>query len=544
MKKQLNEAFALHQQGRWEEAEKGYRRILFRDPKNVQALFFLGTLCCQKKDFAQALQHLQSALALNRNFAEAHNSLGNAQQMMENLEAAEASYSKALALKPDMVSARDNLALVYAKMAERCRDKMQFSEAKVLLEKALKLVPNNPFVLNNYGVVLKDLDLPEEALKNYEQALKLKPGYTEALGNLAYIYKEKGDCNLALKCLDELLSLDPKNARARFNRGLLLWDLFEYQQAFVDIEARLETEKFSYVKNYRQPLWQGQDLRGKTLLIYLEQGLTEQISAVLLLRDVLPLCGRCVVECEPRLASLLERSFPAVEFHAVDRLKSSAFFTDTTIDYQTPSWSLLRHFRRSQNDFPQHRGFIVPWEDLDNLWRERLKDLGPGPKIGICWRSVATTFDPANRSQRDKASSCLEQWQDLLQLPGCTFVNLQYGDVAAELEKNRKEYGLRLVDWPDLDLKNDLESLAALVKNLDLVISINSFAAYLANAVGTKVFMLSHRGFKGSWPDVFAGDPEYPQITYLRQKKSGDWEELFGRVQVQVQKLFFEKRGS
>jgi ADP-heptose:LPS heptosyltransferase len=117
---------------------------------------------------------------------------------------------------------------------------------------------------------------------------------------------------------------------------------------------------------------------------------------------------------------------------------------------------------------------------------------------------------------------------------------VQYGELRAELDKIAQDEKVKIFDWPDFDQKNDLESLAALVKNLDLVISINSFAAYLANAVGTRVLMLCHRGFKACWPTVFVEDPEYPQITYLRQNHSGDWEELFRRAQAEVQKLVLQ----
>lgn len=526
----LQQAFDLHQKGLLDQAGVLYQKILKQNPGQARVLFLLGSLKCQQRDYDGALADLKKAIARQPDFAEAYNSLGNVQQMQADFSLAEKAYRKALSLKPDMTSARDNLVRVLIRFADECHRQFQLSEAKTKYEEALRLIPDHPDLLNRYGVLLKDLDEPEAAIPCYEKILKLKPGELNALGNLAYALKETGQHERALKCLDEFLQHEPGDVRARFNRSLLLWDMMDYANAFSDLDARLETERHTYVKKFKQPLWQGQNLTDKRLLVYLEQGLGEQVSAALLLKDVMPLCGECLVEGDPRLVEILKRSFPGVRAFGVENREASPFFCDDSIDFQVSSWSLYRHFRKSAKDFSAHQGYLKVNPDLKNKWRDRVADLKPGLKVGIAWQSSAAFVDATNQSLRQKSSVSLEQLCQAVLQPEITLVNLQYGDVQAELGQVREKSGQGIVAWADLDVKNDLENLAALIVNLDVVVAINSFVAYFANALGKKVLMPCHAGFKAGWPLIFDQDPEFPHITYFRQERRGDWERTLAHI--------------
>lgn len=526
----LQQAFAQHQKGLLDQAELLYQKILKQNPGQARVLFLLGSLKCQKKDYDGALNDLNKAIARQPDFAEAYNSLGNVQQMQTNFSAAEKSYRKALSLKPDMISARDNLVRVLVLSADECHRRFQLAQARAKYEEALGLVPDHPDLLNRYGVLLKDMDEPEMAIPCYEKILKLKPGELNALGNLAHALKETGQHERALKCLNEFLQRSPGDVRARFNRSLLLWDMMDYANAFSDLDARLETERHTYVKKFKQPLWQGQSLTDKRLLVYLEQGLGEQVSAALLLKDVLPICGSLFVEGDPRLVAILERSIPGVRAFGVESRDASPFFCDDNIDFQVPSWSLYRHFRKSAKDFPAHQGYLKVNPDLKNKWRDRIAHLEPGLKVGIAWQSSAAFVDAGNQSLRQKSSVPLEQLCSAVLEPEVRLVSLQYGDVQAELGQVREKQGHEIVTWPDLDVKNDLENLAAMIVQLDVVVAINSFVAYFANALGKKVLMPCHAGFKAGWPTIFNQDPEYPHITYFRQERRGDWDRTLENI--------------
>jgi hypothetical protein len=181
----------------------------------------------------------------------------------------------------------------------------------------------------------------------------------------------------------------------------------------------------------------------------------------------------------------------------------------------------LQYFRKSVGDFPK-QAFIVPDPGRVAEYRAKLADIGPGPYVGICWRSMMLSL------KRGKYYSALDAWGPILKTPGVTFVNVQYGDCAEELARAEEVHGVKIHQIEGLDLKKDLDGAAALSAALDLVISAPTAAAATAASVGTAVWFLTAGE---TWPQLGTDElPWYRATRVFACEKFADWQALMPRV--------------
>ncbi len=185
--------------------------------------------------------------------------------------------------------------------------------------------------------------------------------------------------------------------------------------------------------------------------------------------------GLLQIAVDPRLVTLFQRSFPNAEVGSYDdrtlldpdgnkALRFLPFVTDKRQpDCWLPMGSALQYLRKDIQDFP-HAAFILPDQGRVAKFRAALTAKGPGPYVGLCWRSMMLA------AKRAKYYSALEMWEPILKTPGVTFVNLQYGDAAAEIAQVRERFGVE-IHAMDVDLKDDIDGAAALSAAVDLAIS-------------------------------------------------------------------------
>jgi ADP-heptose:LPS heptosyltransferase len=260
------------------------------------------------------------------------------------------------------------------------------------------------------------------------------------------------------------------------------------------------------------------------LFISAEQGLGDEVLFASLLPDILAdiADGHIGLAVEPRLAPLFQRSFPNVTIMAhrtqtVDGRLRRAFPDLKPKDYD--AWALLGDFlpvyRNTIDAFPQRDRFLAPDPERIAYWRDMFAGLGPGPKVGVLWKSLKST------ELRDRYFSPFSQWRDVLTTPGIRFVNIQYGDTSAEMAE-AKAAGLDIVAPEGIDLKDDLDDLAALTAALDLVIGPANATSNIAASVGTPIFMLMP---PRAW--LMLGRDDYlwyPKARAFVAPAFGDWE--------------------
>jgi len=257
--------------------------------------------------------------------------------------------------------------------------------------------------------------------------------------------------------------------------------------------------------------------------VYAEQGLGDEIMYASCLPDVIAQAAHCVIDCEPRLADLMRRSFPQATVHGGRQTDAVDWLEDAgPIDVKIPAGSLPLTLRREPAQFPQHKGYLRAAPERVAAWRARLQGLGPGLKIGLSWRGGVP------QTGRGTRSISLPELLPVLRLGGATFVSLQYGQCGEELALLRERYGVEIHHWQEAI--DDYEETAALVCGLDVVLSVCTAVVDLGGALGHPVWVMApvrtdfRYGFKGKamrW---------YPSARIFRQAQCGEWDSVTKEV--------------
>ena len=439
--------------------------------------------------------------------------------------------------------------------------------------------PDSPDGANNFACVLRDQNRYSDAIDVLKSALSLHPNEAQLWNTLATTVGETGDAALAVTFFDEAIRLNPSFAKAQYNRGNAKLALRDYEGALADCEAGLArmTQKsditmmmmarstiklclnrigegwddyearldpgFVGVTHFAtgRPKWTpGADLAGKSMLVMGEQGLGDEILFANVLPDIVEAIGpegKLAIAVEPRLISLFQRSFPKAEVgpHVTQKIeariwKGASFLDEKTIDLWAPMASLLCQYRRNEADYPKRDRFLIADETRVAHWRTVLEDAPKGPKVGLLWKSMML------EGARLKHFSPFEHWEPVLRTPGVTFVNLQYGDCTEELALARRNFGVEIWTPPGIDLKQDLDELAALSCAMDRIVGFSNATTNIAAACGAPVWMIASRS---SWTRLGAENyPWYPQVRMFDTPLDGDWRAAMSHVAMELAQSF------
>ncbi|HEY0833751.1 MAG TPA: N-acetylglucosaminyltransferase, partial [Azospirillum sp.] len=322
----------------------------------------------------------------------------------------------------------------------------------------------------------------------HRRALALAPDFPDGWLNLGHAVQAEGRFAEAERHADRAIRLDPGRPNARVNRALMRLARGDLEQGWADYAQRFAAGEAAPDRRFRVPEWRGEPIVGKRLLVWAEQGLGDELMFGTVIADLQATRAWVTVECDARLVRLFTRALPWANVRAETPNQNDADPDDA--DLHIPMGSLPRLLRRGLADFPPRPFTLYPDPALAAEWRRRLAALGPGLTVGICWRSSRITAERAGAYTR------LDRWGPLLTLPGVHAVNLQYDDCAVELAEAEGRFGVPVHRWPDLDLRNDLDGVAALMAGLDLVVSAPTAVGELAAALGTPVWRL---GGAGDW---------------------------------------------
>lgn len=470
--------------GEWEDAADCLNLAVHFRPDYAEPYYFLALLAQHQGDDQAAVEHAARAAALETDYGDAHNLLGALALSRSDIEGAVASFKRAVECSPDHAGFLSNLGYVLI------RDCGEYAPGAEYLSKAYKLNAEDPAVLANYCLVLS----------------------------------HEGRLEETIEICDRLLNTNPDCHEARLNRALALLKKARFAEAWPDYEARRHTRSNFISRPYRFAQWQGQPLAGKTLLIYAEQGLGDEIMFASCFDEVIAQAGRCIIECSPRLEALFGRSFPAAVVHG--QLQSG---TDEqwvaalgTVDCQIAAGSLPGLLRRQWSDFPSHGGYLRPDSARIDYWTTRLRTLGAGPKIGLSWRGGSLSTRGGLRSLQPA------MLKPLLQQKGVHFVSLQYDATAEEISGVNGSPGGGLEHWPEAI--DHLDETAALVHGLDLVITVCGASLHLAGALGREVWAMVPA--VPEWRYLEAGErmPWYPSVRMYRQHNSGQWQDVIDQI--------------
>lgn len=546
----LRRAHQLQREGDVAGARELCNGILSRNPSEVHAHCLLGRLHGQSGEPAHAIPHLEQAIALAPDLTEAHIALGNVHKLRGDGPAAETCYRNALACEPDSPAAHYNLALVLKHHGQHETALRHLDHACVVLpefddamkeqvlchiqlnrcEEAVSLAkdaaarrPESALLQACLGFAWQKAYRPLEALACYQRAQQLGHVDAEFFNNLGIVLQDLGKIGDALRAYNKALELQPDFPSARFHRALAQLQIGNYAAGWPDYEQRLVSEDAPHrLRTF--PRWDGSALAARTILVYGEQGLGDEIMFASCVPQIVRQAGHCVIECMPKLESLFRRSFPSATVYAAASKDGPppAALDPLNIDAEIPGGSLPGYLRREAGDFPRHHGYLRADPARAGHWRQRLAQLGPSAKIGISWHGGT----PKSRSPM--RSIPLTQWLPILRVSGVRFVSLQYADVHAAIEELRAEHGIDVAHWQEAI--DDYDETAALVASLDLVISVCTAVIHLGGALGRPVWVIAP--FSPEWRYGFAGEvmPWYPSVRIFRQPAYGQWDPVIVTV--------------
>jgi Tfp pilus assembly protein PilF len=455
------------------------------DPDDCDVAYYLALAEARSGGLERA-QELLEALRLQRDDADVNNTLGNVHRLRGHMDKAAASYRRALEADGRHLAA-----------------------------------------LANLGLALRDQGVPQQALPVLERALALAPDYVEALFNKALALVDLGDSGSAGELIGQVLKLDPDFAQAHLQRGFMLLKRGDFAAGWREYAWRVRIPDLDHWQDYDYPLWQGEVLTGRRVLVQAEQGLGDQIMFASCLPDVLARAAHTVIECDPRLAGLFARSFPGAKVYR-HRVKGKPdWLCEPAPDFRARCGDLPRVLRNHDADFPRHSGYLVADPARAAGWRARLAALGPGIKVGISWRGGTPGTGQAARSL------ALDALLPILSLPQAHFVSLQYGAVSEEIADMRTRHGVVLNEWPQAIA--DMDEMAALISSLDLVVTVCTTAAHLCGALGKTAWVMVPAVAEWRYLESGSRIPWYPALRLIRQPRLTAWGEVIAGVRGELQ---------
>lgn len=528
----LQRAVTAIEAEKWADADKWVQKALERDERCGFAWYLMGMVRERMGDFANSLHSYEAALALVPEHAEVANDLGRLAFRLDMKPQAEKLFRHFLNKHPENFDAINNLACAV-------RDQMRFEEAIDILKPAIMDHPTAPHLWNTMGTISAEQGDFSNSEIFFREALRLDDAFYKSRYNLGNALLALGDSVGALEACEAALNQvtsEGEEMMMRLARSTILMSLGRIGEGWDEYEAR-NNPQFADTTHYMfdRPRWEpGADLAGKSLLVVAEQGLGDEILFSNLLPDVIEKLGnasRMTLVVEPRLVPLFQRTYPAarVVAHATydvagKSIRISPSLGDNLdhIDLWTPMGSLLREFRRTVESFPYRPSFITPDPVRVAQWRKVLDTAPAGRKIGLLWKSAS------DKGARHRFFSPFAQWENVLRTPGATFVNLQYGDCSEELSAAERDFGVKIWNPPDIDLKKDIDDVAALCAAMDLVIGFSNATFNLAGAGGVPSWLIVS---PAAWP-VLGQDRYlwYPRSRLFAAEQFGNWEPVMNSV--------------
>lgn len=514
----FDDATELHENKEFNKAKIKYLQALEIKPDNSLILWKLGDICIALNEFDHAAVYYSRLERLSPGNTDIINNFAFCLIKINAHEAAEKVLLSALEINSNDLSTYLNLIVLHC-------SKFQYEIALQYAKKALLIAPSSAIVHNNVGAVLQKLGHDQLAAYEFETASLIDPKYFDPQINLAGLKSKNRRFEEAIQHYEVLLNridLDDESA-IKIKQSLaanylsignleLGWRYYELGfHPLIEFEmARSPNRVFSV------PRWEGGPLGDRTILVWGEQGIGDELLFMSCLQDLCKLTENIIVECQSRIVNEIARSFPKIKVRA-SSFNSDVGFTSKFQDYdlQIPMGSLPLIFRKELKDFHNGGPYLIVHKYKAEIFEKRIADIDKNKlRIGVCWRSGF------QNAEREYFYSKLSDWGPIFSNKNLLFINLQYGECEAELICAEKEFNIEIIRWPDLNLKDDFESTFALISRLDAVVTIGSAVVAMSGAVGVKTFLMAP---SLDWPNLGTNDyPWFPNVEFITAAQSGE----------------------
>ena len=480
------------QEGRFDDAERLYAAITDDDNRDAEAHYHLAAMQLRRKDTVAAEGSIEAAISVNPQDARYHVALGQVRIVQKRHDAAEGAFVSALSIDPSNGDAYTNLGGMQFDLA-------RYEEAEFTLRKALIYHPHHRQAATQLGRALLRLQKIEEAVSLFHAVLQTDPHNASVQINIGIGCVLLGDFASAREAFETALAKEPGNIEAHVNYAHLLLLQGDHQRGYEEHEWRLRRPGYRDLSNFHAPLWKGEDIAGRSVLLWGEQGLGDIIHFARYIPYVADTADRVTVECNPILHRLIAE-IPGVD--AVFGLDDA-----TGYDIHLPLMSLpLWH---GADAIPTETPYLPPPPPADLGARD-------GIKVGLVWAG-----NPNHARDRER-SRALAEFAPLTARPDVTFYALQKGEAVRQSPPD----GMTLIDLGSEFA--DMADTAAAMQALDLIISIDSAPAHLAGALGIPVWVLLTRIPDWRWGLEREESAWYPSMRLFRERDG--WPEVFARV--------------
>jgi hypothetical protein len=547
-------ALTLHQMGDLAEARALYEKILRKQPNHFDALHLLGVIFCQTRQLQRAVELIDKAIRINPNIAAFYSNRGNALQDLKQFDAAVASYDKAIQLKPDHAEAYSNrgnalqglkqfdaavasydkaiqlkpdYAEAYCNRGIALQGLKQFDAAVASYDKAIQLKPGYAEPYFNRGLALQGLKQFDAAVASYDKAIQLKPDYSEAYSNRGLALQGLKQFDAAIASYDKAIQLKPGFAKAYWNKSLVLLLLGEFDRGWKIYEWRWKKDDLNLEnRDFTRPLWIGiEPLKNKTILIHAEQGLGDTIQFCRYVKSITALSEKVIFEVQPALVPLMKGLNLSL-----DILARGATLPD--FDYHCPLLSLPLAFQNIGNAAISTESYIKADQRSIEKWRNYFNN--EQFNIGINWQGNSHAKVDIGRSFP------LALFERIASSSKVKLFSLQKNEGTEQLNVLPK--GMVIESFGEqVDSEGAFLDTAAIMKNLDLIITSDTAVAHLAGALGCRVWLALKWVPDWRWMLDTNSSSWYPSMRLFRQKKADDWKGVFDEIESELNLLVQKK---
>jgi hypothetical protein len=406
------------------------------------------------------------------------------------------------------------------------RDLGRAADALASCDHALALEPAYPDAWSNRGNALSDLNEPQEAECCYRRALELAPAFADAWNNLGLTQIDLGQHEAALSSYERVLEVNPDAVETHWNRALCLLQMGDFDSGWRTYEWRWARNRINASRReFAQPLWLGDfSIDGKTILLHAEQGLGDTLQFCRYAALVSKRGAKVVLEVQPELTQLL------TTLDGVDQLVEEGGALPH-FDCHCPLLSLPLAFGTNLTTIPARMPYLLADADATRRWRDRIDaqmdaSTNGKLKVGLVWAGGNRPHVAELRKNDARRSMTFGHMAPLLDVPNVQFFSLQKGAAAQQRVGTPAER--HVIDYTDA--LHDFADTAALVANLDLVISVDTSTAHLAGALNRPVWILNRFDTCWRWMLERSDTPWYPSATLFRQPALGDWDSVMHAV--------------
>ncbi len=473
-------ALDLQKKNKSHEAKKIYIDLL-KIERNPQILRLLGLIEFDEKNYDESLKLLNESLQINPNNSECYSNRGLVNFKLKNTEEAISDFKKAILI-----------------------DKNNY----------------NPFF--NLGNLYKELGKLDESIDNFSKAISINKNLYIAYYNRALIKRALFKFDDAIKDFDEALKIKPKFSNALMFKAISQLKIGDYENGWKNYEHRWGTVSLPFPKReFKQPCWNGIDnLENKTILLHGEQGLGDNIHFVRYFNLIKSIAKKAILQVDKRLVQLFKDS----------NFSSHIFSNDEKLpnfDVHCPLLSLPYKFSTTLNNIPSSDRYLFPNTDRIIRWKKTFDN--QFFNIGINWQATPNPYFDRGRSFK------LNYFKDISSLGKIKLFSLQKINGLSQINETSKQFKLNILD--NFDEEAPFVDTAAIIENLDLVITCDTSIAHLSGAIGKKTFLLLQKNSEWRWLQDIDYSPWYSSLKIYRQKNQDDWYSVFDDVKKDLKRL-------